>query len=162
MSLNGLQTHFDWFLFINLKVSQVFVAGKGQKRPLQMNERGVARKTSIPVKLIKGLFTPSVSIDANVDIPVDTWKEYIDLNCNIHRSKSVVASINADPQCDHSFRWSIKVKRSVQNGCNIQHLKNHLTLAMDVHRILILKAEIMSCDLPIHHHLSLSPPDLAR
>ena len=85
-------------------MSQVFVAGKGQKRPLQMNERGVARKTSIPVKLIKGLFTPSVSIDANVDIPVDTWKEYIDLNCNIHRSKSVVASINADPQCDHSFR----------------------------------------------------------
>ena len=119
-------------------------------------------KTPIPVKFIKGLFTPNVSIDANVDIPVDTWKKYIDFNYNIHGFKSVVANINADAQCEHNFRWVMKVKRSVQNGCNIQRLKNQLTLAVDVHRILILKAEIMSCDLPIHHHLSLSPPDLAR
>ena len=36
------------------------------------------------VDLSKGLSTPGISIDSRADASIDTWNEYISLNCIVH------------------------------------------------------------------------------
>ena len=42
--------------------------------------------------LSKGLSTPSISIDSRADASIDSWNEYISLNCIIHMKRQRPAS----------------------------------------------------------------------
>ena len=51
---------------------------------------GLSRKPFNPCET-KGVFTPSVSTDSQMDASIDTWKECIDFNSTFHTKR----------QCQH-------------------------------------------------------------